>query len=55
VRAAVVGPLLPKLAIGLVYLISAATLGGLFYLISHDVGICNAVRQFWAIRADQKA
>ncbi|XP_028041189.1 succinate dehydrogenase [ubiquinone] cytochrome b small subunit, mitochondrial [Bombyx mandarina] len=52
VRASIFGPILPKIAIGLVYLISIATLGGLFYIISHDVGIANGIRQFWAIRSD---
>ncbi|KAL0819401.1 hypothetical protein ABMA28_007514 [Loxostege sticticalis] len=55
VRASVVGPLLPKLAIALVYLLSFATLGGLFYIITHDVGICNSIRQLWAVRSQQKA
>ncbi|KAJ0173467.1 hypothetical protein K1T71_010616 [Dendrolimus kikuchii] len=56
VRASIFGPIIPKIAIGLVYLISIATLGGLFYIISHDVGIANTIRQFWAIKSDsQKA
>ncbi|XP_073950155.1 succinate dehydrogenase, subunit D [Choristoneura fumiferana] len=55
VRASVVGPLLPKVAIALVYLISIATLGGLFYIISHDVGLSNTVRQFWSIKPQQQA
>ncbi|CAH0400636.1 unnamed protein product [Chilo suppressalis] len=55
VRAAILGPVIPKIAIGLVYLLSIATLGGLFYLISHDVGLANSVRQLWAIKSEQKA
>lgn len=56
VRASLFGPVIPKIAIGLVYLLSIATLGGLFYIISHDVGIGNTVRQFWSIKSDsQKA
>lgn len=54
VRASVVGPILPKIALGLVYLISIATLGGLFYIISHDVGIANTVKQIWAIKSDRQ-
>ncbi|KAM3959314.1 succinate dehydrogenase, subunit D [Aphomia sociella] len=52
VRASIFGPVIPKIAIGLVYLISIATLGGLFYLISHDIGIANSFRQLWAIKSD---
>ncbi|KAL4713052.1 hypothetical protein ACJJTC_001106 [Scirpophaga incertulas] len=55
VRAAIFGPVIPKIAIGLVYLLSVATLGGLFYLISHDVGLCNSVKQLWAVKAGQKS
>ncbi|KAJ2944657.1 hypothetical protein O0L34_g4011 [Tuta absoluta] len=55
VRAAIFGPVIPKVAIALVYLISIATLGGLFYLISHDVGFGQAVRDIWAVKADKKA
>uniref|UniRef100_A0A2A4JSV9 Succinate dehydrogenase [ubiquinone] cytochrome b small subunit n=1 Tax=Heliothis virescens TaxID=7102 RepID=A0A2A4JSV9_HELVI len=54
VRASVVGPILPKIALGLVYLISIATLGGLFYIISHDVGIANMIKQIWAIKSDRQ-
>lgn len=54
VRASVVGPILPKIALGLVYLISIATLGGLFYIISHDVGIANMIKQIWAIKANSQ-
>ncbi|XP_013135744.1 PREDICTED: putative succinate dehydrogenase [ubiquinone] cytochrome b small subunit, mitochondrial isoform X2 [Papilio polytes] len=52
VRASVVGPIIPKIAIALVYLLSIATLGGLFYIISHDVGIGRAVRQLWAVKSN---
>ncbi|XP_059047834.1 succinate dehydrogenase [ubiquinone] cytochrome b small subunit, mitochondrial isoform X2 [Achroia grisella] len=52
VRASIFGPVIPKIAIGLVYLISIATLGGLFYVISHDIGIANSFRQLWAIKSD---
>ncbi|CAG9789510.1 unnamed protein product [Diatraea saccharalis] len=55
VRATIFGPLIPKIAIGLVYLLSIATLGGLFYLISHDVGLANSVKQIWSIKAEQKS
>lgn len=56
VRASIFGPIIPKIAIGLVYALSIATLGGLFYIISHDVGIANSVRQLWSINSsNQKA
>ncbi|XP_050664042.1 succinate dehydrogenase [ubiquinone] cytochrome b small subunit, mitochondrial [Leptidea sinapis] len=55
VRASIFGPILPKIAIGLVYLISIATLGGLFYIITHDVGLANAIKQLWAVKAKQNA
>ncbi|KAJ8714242.1 hypothetical protein PYW08_007862 [Mythimna loreyi] len=54
VRPSVVGPILPKIALGLVYLICIATLGGLFYIISHDVGIGNMIRQIWSIKSDRQ-
>ncbi|XP_053613374.1 succinate dehydrogenase [ubiquinone] cytochrome b small subunit, mitochondrial isoform X2 [Plodia interpunctella] len=54
VRASVVGPVLPKVAIGLVYLISIATLGGLFYVIFHDVGIGGSVRQLWSVKSQKQ-
>ncbi|KAG7297646.1 hypothetical protein JYU34_018358 [Plutella xylostella] len=54
VRAAIFGPFIPKVAIALVYLISIATLGGLFYIISHDVGLANTFLQLWAVKS-QKA
>ncbi|KPJ16995.1 Putative succinate dehydrogenase [ubiquinone] cytochrome b small subunit, mitochondrial [Papilio machaon] len=52
VRASIFGPVIPKIAIGLVYLLSIATLGGLFYVISHDVGIANTVRQLWSVKSN---
>ncbi|XP_047512230.1 succinate dehydrogenase [ubiquinone] cytochrome b small subunit, mitochondrial isoform X2 [Pieris napi] len=55
VRASIFGPIIPKIAIALVYLISIATLGGLFYLISNDVGLSNAIRQLWGVKSKQNA
>ncbi|XP_041969894.1 succinate dehydrogenase [ubiquinone] cytochrome b small subunit, mitochondrial [Aricia agestis] len=55
VRASIFGPIIPKIAIALVYLISIATLGGLLYIITHDIGLANTVKQFWAIKSEQKA
>ncbi|KAG6441984.1 succinate dehydrogenase [ubiquinone] cytochrome b small subunit, mitochondrial isoform X2 [Manduca sexta] len=55
VRASLFGPVIPKIAIGLVYLLSFATLGGLFYIITHDIGLANSIRQFWSVKSEQKA
>lgn len=55
VRASIFGPIIPKIAIGLVYLLCIATLGGLFYVITHDVGIANTIRNIWAIKSEQNA
>lgn len=50
-RPIIVGNVVPKLAHFLLIAFSAATLGGLVYFIQNDVGIGNAVRQLWAIKA----
>ncbi|CAB3249463.1 unnamed protein product [Arctia plantaginis] len=56
VRASIFGPIIPKLALGLVYLFCIATLGGLFYIITHGNGLSNTILQFWSIKSDsQKA
>jgi len=49
VRPSVFGNVLPKIALGLVYGLSAMTLGGLFYFIYADVGIANAIRMLWKL------
>ncbi|XP_044263646.1 succinate dehydrogenase [ubiquinone] cytochrome b small subunit, mitochondrial [Tribolium madens] len=49
-RPIVVGNILPKLALGLLYLISATTLGGLIYYNINDIGIGKTIRKFWAIK-----
>nr|WDE17738.1 mitochondrial succinate dehydrogenase cytochrome b small subunit [Neoseiulus barkeri] len=49
VRARVVGNLLPKVAMGTVYALSFATLGGLMYFNFTDVGLANCVRMFWKL------
>lgn len=54
VRASVFGPFIPKVALGLVYILCFATLGGLFYIISHDIGLANTFRQLWAIKSDSQ-
>lgn len=54
VRASMFGPLIPKLALGLVYLFCIATLGGLFYIITHGNGISNTIKQVWSIKSDSQ-
>lgn len=49
VRPIIFGRLFPKIALLLVYAISAATLGGLLYYNYHDIGITALVKRFWAI------
>ncbi|XP_003741116.1 succinate dehydrogenase [ubiquinone] cytochrome b small subunit, mitochondrial [Galendromus occidentalis] len=49
VRARVVGSVLPKLAMGAVYGLSFATLGGLMYFNFTDVGLANAILMFWKL------
>jgi len=42
-----VGPILPKVMIGLNYFLSAFMLGGLFYFNYTDVGLTEAVKMLW--------
>ncbi|XP_055903519.1 succinate dehydrogenase [ubiquinone] cytochrome b small subunit, mitochondrial [Eupeodes corollae] len=51
VRPVIFGNVVPKVAQGALFLISAATLGGLFYFIYNDIGIAKAVKQLWSIKA----
>ncbi|XP_058443676.1 succinate dehydrogenase [ubiquinone] cytochrome b small subunit, mitochondrial [Malaya genurostris] len=48
VRPILFGNLVPKLAHGLLLVVSVATLGGLFYFIHNDIGIANSIRKIWA-------
>ncbi|XP_050500224.1 succinate dehydrogenase [ubiquinone] cytochrome b small subunit, mitochondrial [Diabrotica virgifera virgifera] len=50
VRPIVVGPVLPKVTLALLYFLSISTLGGLLYYNHHSAGIGNAVRDFWKIK-----
>jgi succinate dehydrogenase (ubiquinone) membrane anchor subunit len=49
VRPSVFGDFIPKLAQGLVWGLSALTLGGLFYFIYSDVGIVCAIKMLWKL------
>ncbi|XP_030763433.1 succinate dehydrogenase [ubiquinone] cytochrome b small subunit, mitochondrial [Sitophilus oryzae] len=49
IRPIIVGPVLPKIALLLLYVISATTLGGLLYFNHTQIGIGRAFRQFWCI------
>lgn len=50
VRPILFGTMVPKLAHGLLLLVSAATLGGLFYFIHNDIGIANTIRKIWSTK-----
>ncbi|CAH2102451.1 unnamed protein product [Euphydryas editha] len=47
VRVLLFGPLIPKIAIGFVYFMTVLMLGGLFYLIFNDIGLCRAFWRIW--------
>ncbi|KAI1303035.1 Succinate dehydrogenase [ubiquinone] cytochrome b small subunit, mitochondrial [Halotydeus destructor] len=47
IRPAIFGDVIPKIALGLVYLLSALTLGGLFYFNYTDVGVAHGIRMAW--------
>jgi succinate dehydrogenase (ubiquinone) membrane anchor subunit len=51
VRPIVFGNAIPKIALGLLYLMSVGCLGGLFYFIYHDIGIVNTIKRIWGIGA----
>lgn len=46
VRPKIFGPVIPKLAIGLTYLLSILTLAGLYYFNYNDVGLAQAIMMF---------
>ena len=43
------GPTMPKMALGLLYVVSALTLAGLFYLNYKDIGLTKAVKKIWSL------
>uniref|UniRef100_T1JMF3 Succinate dehydrogenase [ubiquinone] cytochrome b small subunit n=1 Tax=Strigamia maritima TaxID=126957 RepID=T1JMF3_STRMM len=49
IRPSIFGDTIPKVSLGLLYLISAATVGGLCYFNYTDVGIGQAIRMFWKL------
>lgn len=49
-RPIVMGSVLPKILMGLLYLLSATTLGGLIYYNVSDIGIGRTIRKLWAIK-----
>lgn len=50
VRPILFGAAVPKIAHGLLLVVSAATLGGLFYFIHNDIGIANTIRKIWSTK-----
>uniref|UniRef100_A0A2M4AHU1 Succinate dehydrogenase [ubiquinone] cytochrome b small subunit n=1 Tax=Anopheles triannulatus TaxID=58253 RepID=A0A2M4AHU1_9DIPT len=53
VRPILFGTTVPKLAHGLLLIVSAATLGGLFYFNYNDVGIAGCVKKIWATKSKE--
>lgn len=53
VRPILFGTTVPKLAHGLLLVVSAATLGGLFYFNYNDIGIAGCVRKIWTTKAKE--
>ncbi|XP_050551563.1 succinate dehydrogenase [ubiquinone] cytochrome b small subunit, mitochondrial isoform X1 [Spodoptera frugiperda] len=47
VRVLLFGSVIPKVAMAVVYFISATMLGGLFYLNFNDIGLCRAFWRIW--------
>lgn len=50
IRPILVGNAIAKVSVGLVYLLSFATLGGLFYYNHHSIGIGETVRKIWEVK-----
>jgi len=49
IRPSIFGAVIPKISLAAVYLLSALTLGGLFYFTYTDVGIVNAIKMLWKL------
>lgn len=49
VRPIIFGNVIPKVALGALYAVSIATLAGLFFFITNDVGIVVAIKQLWQL------
>lgn len=50
VRPILFGNAVPKVTLGLLYLLSFATLGGLLYYNHHSIGIGQTFKKIWAIQ-----
>lgn len=50
VRPILFGNVVPKVAHGILLLLSMATLGGLLYFVYNDIGIAKGIRKLWAIK-----
>lgn len=49
VRPIIFGNTIPKIAVGLMYVLSIATLAGLMNFIFNDVGIANGIQLLWKL------
>lgn len=47
IRPSIFGPVIPKVALTAIYLISALSLGGLFYFNYTDCGLVTGIRMAW--------
>ncbi|KAK9892687.1 hypothetical protein WA026_021540 [Henosepilachna vigintioctopunctata] len=54
VRPIIFGPVVPKIAIGFVYALTATTLGSLLYFNHHNIGIGAAGKLIWSIGKEKK-
>lgn len=49
IRPIIFGPVIPKIAIASIYVLSIATLAGLMFFINGDVGLVNAIKMLWKL------
>ena len=47
IRPSIFGPVIPKASLGLLYLLSILSIGGLFYFNYTDVGLVNGMKMAW--------
>lgn len=47
IRPSIFGQIIPRVALALLYLLSAMSLGGLFYFNYTDTGLVNGIKMAW--------
>ncbi|CAH0550752.1 unnamed protein product [Brassicogethes aeneus] len=55
IRPIIFGAAIPKISLGIIYVISALTLGGLIYYNHHSAGIGKTIRRIWELEPKQTA